>query len=192
MYHGVRLSSVTLAACAWVLFVAGCGAVAGGMDRGGSSANSGCNPLVLKRVAPAINEAKGQLTRNECRTRFGWYYEQVLDVAADNSDVGKENLELIRQFIDWGFQENLLSRNEGKTLYSEYFSVKFRAFPDDMNICSTSRDMSGLKRALNAELEKKRKGLWNILDDREQYQTAVRVKDEMLIILETVGDTCSR
>ena len=144
----------------------------------------------FKQVMPAIESAKSNLVRDECRERFQEYYSQLVEVAGANPDAG--NYDLFDGFITWGYEQQLLSSVEASTLFTTYFSTNFTTLPDSVSTCSSARKIEDLRQRLDQELRKKEKGLAQALGDQASYQQAYREMNQVLLVIESVGIACEQ
>ena len=128
---------------------------------------------------------------SSCHYSYEQYTEQLVTTAkgAPGPDNEARFAEMLRQSIDLG----IISRRQGQELFSQYFDPEFYAVKaEPRSSCSSLRDKDELYTAMRRELDFKREGMLEILDDQDRFRQAQRHYSDLNLVLDAVAVACAR
>lgn len=170
-----------LALC--VLTLAGCSSLPT------TNTAASCPAINTANVEQAFNEASATLAKPNCAIMFEDYFQQLLAIAAESPDAAnKQRFDRLFKQMD---HQGVISRNQAMERYTQYFSSSFMALSDTYNVCSSAREEERILAALKSELQLKKKGLMDVLGDKEVYFQAQKRQQEISLILQTTVLACA-
>lgn len=148
-----------------------------------------CQLSSTNNVERLFEEASGKLRDSACHYSYPEYRQQL--VAAAKGSPGPENearfAELVRESIDLG----VISRRQGQELFSQYFDPEFYAVKDEArSSCTSLRQREELDTLMRRELEYKREGMLEMLDDEQRFRQAQHYYNDLHVIFDAVEAAC--
>jgi len=152
---------------------------------------SHCSLAATNNVDRLFAEVSGKLQDDRCHYSFPEYRERLLSAA--KGAPGPENearfADMLRESIDLG----IISKRQGQSLFSQYFDPEFYAVKSEpRSSCSSLRRKDELYAAMREELNYKREGMLEILDDEDRFRQAQRHYSDLNLVLDAVGVACTR
>lgn len=148
-----------------------------------------CEVPATKSVDLAFNASRHTLSNFSCVSTFDQHFDQLLNIA--EGDPSLHNKRLFSDFLNWSSDNGLISTQQAKERFSEYFSRTFVALPNRHNNCSSSCLLiSKIERNMKAELRKKQRGMQAILGDAQAYGQAHTDYENTLLMLEATCYAC--
>jgi hypothetical protein len=147
-----------------------------------------CTVSFDSSLAKSMRTVEGKLS-DGCEYSFDNYFEQLLDVAADNPDADNK-----RQFSDFLVRvsdQGVISKRQAKATYNRYFNVKFVSLTGEYNTCSqTCPVRSRVLADMQSELLDKQTGLVEASEDSASYYRADLLLKETQLVLEATCRAC--
>jgi hypothetical protein len=148
-----------------------------------------CQLSGTNNVERLFEEASEKLRDSACHYSYPEYRQQL--VAAAKGSPGPENearfAELVRESIDLG----VISKRQGQELFSQYFDPEFYAVKDEArSSCTSLRQREELNTLMRRELEYKREGMLEILDDEQRFRQAQHYYNDLHVIFDAVEAAC--
>jgi hypothetical protein len=152
---------------------------------------SACRLSDTSNVDRLFAEAAEKLRDDSCHYSFPEYRERL--IATAKGAPGAENearfAGLIRQGIDLG----IISQRQGQETFSRYFDPEFYVVKDEArSSCSSLRSKDELYAAMRGELEDKREGMLEILDDEARFRRAQHYYNDLSLVFDAVDAACTR
>ena len=150
-----------------------------------------CHLAQTSNVERLFAEVSDKLRDSSCHYSYEQYTEQLVTTAkgAPGPDNEARFAEMLRQSIDLG----IISRRQGQELFSQYFDPEFYAVKaEPRSSCSSLRDKDELYTAMRRELDFKREGMLEILDDQDRFRQAQRHYSDLNLVLDAVAVACTR
>ena len=150
-----------------------------------------CLLAQTSNVERLFAEVSDKLRDSSCHYSYEQYTEQLVTAAKGAPGPYNEArfAEMLRQSIDLG----IISRRQGQELFSQYFDPEFYAVKaEPRSSCSSLRDKDELYTAMRRELDFKREGMLEILDDQDRFRQAQRHYSDLNLVLDAVSVACTR
>lgn len=120
-----------------------------------SSVKPAC-PLPQTKIVPeAFMEARNCLENKECWQLFDEIFARLLEIAGESPSI--ENNTLFKDFLKWSRNIGIISQNETKKIFHEYFNAHFWLIPDGRTPLPCN-DIGGVENDLRREKLKKLQG----------------------------------
>lgn len=149
-----------------------------------------CHVPNHKQVDVAFQQARKTLENRQCHYQFDAVHGQLLVLS--QGDPKPTNSEHFKDFYNWSVNQGIISKLQGKQLYTSYFNTSFgNVLPNDRNNCSLQNERQQLFNKLTHELQHKKIGLQAIKNDREAYFKAQQIHNDLVFLLGTVEIACS-
>ncbi len=148
---------------------------------------AGCETINSNLVDAAFDEARNNLSRQECVPFFQAIFNSLKVAAKGNP--GEENKARFAAFLTWSNQQGIITVMQSKRLYNRYFNETFISLPDQGNVCSHMLNQSPVK-DMTLELSQKREGYTEILGDSKGYDAVHAQYLDMKLMLESVATAC--
>ena len=150
-----------------------------------------CELSATSSVDRLFAEVSERLAHEHCHYHFDRYQERLL--AAAKGAPGAENearfAGLLRQSIDRG----IISRRQGQALFSRHFDPEFYTVKaEPRSNCSSLRQKDRIYIAMREELDYKREGMLDVLDDEERFRRAQRHFSDLKLVFDAVDLACTQ
>ena len=150
-----------------------------------------CELSSTNNVERLFSEASEKLRDSSCHYSYPAYRERL--VTAAKGSPGPENearfAGLLRETIDLG----VISRRQGQEVFSQYFDPEFYAVKSDhRSSCTTLRAREELEVAMRRELDYKREGMLEILNDEQRFRQAQHYYSDLNLVFEAVDAACAQ
>lgn len=164
-------------------------ALVGGCAQHPEQSANYCQLTPTSNVDRLFNEAANKLQNTSCHFFFAEYREQLL--VASKGAPGPENearfARLLRESIDAG----IISRRQGQELFSQYFDPEFYSVKSEpRSSCTSLRRKQEMYAAMREELEYKREGMLDILDDESRFRQAQSHYSDLNLVFDAVEVAC--
>jgi hypothetical protein len=133
------------------------------------------------KIGPAIESA--EQTLNICPTKLDQVFATLLDISKHQPN--KENGDQIKLLLIRLSKGNLISERYAKSLYNQYFNIKFESLPD-VKIYNLPAEIDNIKKQLRAELAMKKTGLVDCCGDKEGYALAENEYSRVVNLMENL------
>ncbi len=148
-----------------------------------------CTVPLTKDVGQAFVTSKVRLGNSGCYYRFDDHEEQLMLTAAGNP--GELNKRHFFDFYNWAADQGVISKIQAKERYSRFFSTRYGAsLPDTYANCGIGSRLDGILDSLKAEAHQKKRGLGEVVGDRDAWFEAKSNHDNLVLILETTAQAC--
>jgi|GEM_PF-997200 len=147
-----------------------------------------CSMPVGKRVDSAFSHAKQNLASAACQHQYDRYFDSLINVAM--GDPSQENKKRFSAFLTWSYEQGIISKRQGKSYYTRYFSPTFVSLSDTHNVCAATRNKDEMLRGMQAELKQKKKGILEVAGDRDAYFATLRQHNDIVLVLEATALAC--
>ena len=150
-----------------------------------------CQLAQTSSVERLFAEVSDKLRDSSCHYSYEQYTQGLVTAAkgAPGPDNEARFAEMLRQSIDLG----IISRRQGQELFSQYFDPEFYAVKaEPRSSCSSLRDKDELYTAMRRELDFKREGMLEILDDQDRFRQAQRHYSDLNLVLDAVEVACTQ
>ncbi len=148
-----------------------------------------CTLAFGTNVERAFDHSREQLTRNACKSRFGAYFEQLLDIAAGAPS--PEHSQRFSEFLLWANTQELITRRSAEDYYNRYFSPKFASLQNEYSNCThTCRLKAETESAMQEELLQKDIGLLKVTNNKRKYALANAYYHSILTLIEATCEAC--
>jgi len=148
-----------------------------------------CTLLSGTNVERAFDRAREELSRNACKSQFGNYFEQLLDIAAGAPS--PEHSQRFSEFLLWADAQEVITRRSAEDYYNRYFSPKFASLQDEYSNCThTCRMKADIESAMEEELLQKDIGLLKVTNDKRKYAQANANYRSILTLIEATCEAC--
>ena len=140
-------------------------------------------------VERAFDYSREQLSRNACKSRFGDYFERLLDIAAGAPS--PEHSQRFSEFLLWANAQELITRRSSEDYYNRYFSPKFASLQNEYSNCThTCRLKAETESAMQEELLQKDIGLLKVTNNKQKYAQANAYYHSILTLIEATCEAC--
>ena len=153
------------------------------------TANAPCPVVDSANVDSAFGQASQAMAIRHCQIQFESYFDKLLTVAAESPSI--DNKKRFDGFFRQLDGDGVISKRQATELYTQYFTTSYMALPDTYNVCSAGREQDKILSAMRAELDQKKRGLMDVLGEKDLYFKARQSHDEIGLILQTAVDACS-
>lgn len=172
-------------ACPLVLLLALLGACAQQPER----AADYCLLTPTNNVDRLFAEASDKLRDSNCHYSFPQYREQLL--LASKGAPGPENEARFALLLRESIEAGIISRRQGQELFSQYFDAEFYSVKSEpRSSCTSLRRKQELYAAMREELDYKREGMLEILDDEDRFRQAQRHYSDLNMVFDAVEVAC--
>ena len=150
-----------------------------------------CELSATNNVDQLFAEVSDRLSDARCHYSYADYRERLLGVAKGSP--GPENEQrfaaLLRESIDLG----VISRRQGQEIFSQYFDPEFYTVKSEArSSCTSLRQRDQLKVAMRQELDYKRMGMLEILDDEARFRKAQHYYNDLNVVFDAVDAACTQ
>ena len=150
-----------------------------------------CRLSDTNNVEQLFGEVSDRLRDSACQYSYPQYSDELL--AAAKGAPGAENearfAELLRESIDLG----VISKRQGQEMFSQYFDAEFYTVKSEpRSSCTSLRQRDELKVAMRQELDYKREGMLEILDDEARFRQAQHYYNDLNIVFDAVDTACTQ
>ena len=150
-----------------------------------------CQLGATNNVERLFAEASEKLQNTDCQYNFPEYREQLLSVA--KGDPGPQNEARFAQLLRESINAGTISKRQGQELFSQYFDPEFYSVKSEpRSSCTSLRRKPELYAAMRLELEYKREGMLEILDDEERFRQAQRHYSDLNMVFDAVEVACTQ
>ena len=150
-----------------------------------------CQLSATSNVERLFAEASDKLRDSDCQYSYPEYREQLL-LAAKGAP-GLENEARFARLLRESIEAGIISRRQGQEVFSQYFDAEFYAVKSEpRSSCTSLRRKEELYTAMRAELEYKREGMLEILDDEERFRQAQRHYSDLTMVFDAVEVACTQ
>lgn len=153
-----------------------------------TSVNQSCENISSVNLTDAVNTAQMALQSGQCNHKFADYYQELLTVAKGSPE--KNNKRVFDKFINWSHNNKVISKLDAKLYFSRYFSERFMSLNSTYNICSQSAKQDEIFSALSLEMQDKKLGLLNVLNDKNTFNKVARQYSDLQTVLEATWLAC--
>lgn len=150
-----------------------------------------CRLSDTNNVDRLFAEASDRLHDTTCHYSYPQYSERLL--AAAKGAPGPENearfAVLLRESIDLG----VISKRQGQEMFSQYFDPEFYTVKaEPRSSCTSLRRRDEMQVAMRRELDFKREGMLEILDDEARFRQAQHYFNDLNIVFDAVDTACTQ
>lgn len=150
-----------------------------------------CLLVQTNNVDHLFTEVSGKLRDSSCHYSFDNYRESL--VSAAKGAPGPANEARFADLLRGSIEQGIISRRQGQELFSQYFDPEFYAVKSEpRSSCSSLRHKDELYAAMRQELDYKREGMLEILDDQERFRQAQRHYSDLNLVLDAVAVACTQ
>ena len=147
-----------------------------------------CRVSLNRDLTGSMRIAEDRLS-SRCEYSFDSYFEQLLEVAANNPD--SDNKRLFSDFLVRVSDRGTISKRQARDMYNRYFNIKFVSLTGDYNTCSqTCPVRTKVLAEMQAELMDKELGLVRASEDNASYYRADHLLKEAQLVLEATCRAC--
>lgn len=141
-------------------------------------------------VEQLFTEVEEKLANRSCH--YSWSSYQSRLVAAAKGAPGPENearfAELLRSSMDRG----IISKKQGQEMFSRYFDPEFYSVKAEArSSCSALTRKDDLFTAMRKELEYKREGMLEVLNDQDRFRQAQQHYSDLRLVFDAIEYACS-
>lgn len=172
-----------------------CGLPVLGLMLLGACAQNGIQPAEYCSLSSTNNverlflEASEKLEDANCHYAFPRYRQELL--AAARGAPGPENEARFAGLLRESIEAGIISRRQGQEMFSQYFDPEFYSVKSEpRSSCTSLRRKDQLYAAMREELEYKREGMLDILDDEARFRQAQRHYSDLNLVFDAVEVAC--
>lgn len=149
-----------------------------------------CALSSTSNVEKRFTEVEEKLQHPQCH--YSWPTYQAELVAVAKGSPGPENearfAELLRSSMDRG----IINRKQGQEMFSRYFDPEFYTVKSEVrSSCSALTRKDALFTDMRKELEFKREGMLEVLNDEDRFRQAQQHYSDLRLVFDAIEYACN-
>ena len=178
-----------------VVSLSGCSSNSNSPEVTSLTASYSCSLPQSKQLTVAIEESRATLQHRSCQGEYAAHFDSLVTIASGSPRMS--NMDSLGLQSKWMVNHGLLSSKDGEAMLRRYFSPQLVSleYDNDFNTyshCSMGSQQTKINKALEQELEQKRKGLSGALGDNKSYQMALKEYQSVQLLLSSSQQACQQ
>jgi hypothetical protein len=134
-------------------------------------------------------EVEDKLQNSSCH--YSWPSYQARLVAVAKGSPGPENEARFAQLLRTGMDRGIISKKQGQEMFSRYFDPEFYTVKSEArSSCSALNHKEQLFTDMRRELDYKREGMLEVLNDEDRFRQAQQHYADLRLVFDAIEYAC--